>query len=96
MVPKPRWTNAVPGKPEDEQQEQEEQEQDDQQEQDTPLQEWPETEMKPEVSRNGQRQNEARSICTQLQPARMKREREECRKRTRTIRNTRNWRLRST
>ena len=85
MVPKPRWTNAVPGKPEDEQQEQEEQEQDEQQEQDTPLQEWPETEMKPEVSRNGQRQNEARSICTQLQPARMKREREECRKRTRTI-----------
>ena len=38
-VPKPRWTNAVPGKPEDEQQEQEEQEQDEQQEQETPLQE---------------------------------------------------------
>ena len=29
--------------------------------------------------------NEARSICTQLQPGRMKREREEYRKRTRTI-----------
>ena len=50
VVPKPRWTNAVPGKPEDEQQEQEEQEQDEQQEQETPLQEWPETEMRPGVS----------------------------------------------
>ena len=66
VVPKPRWTiNAVPGRePEDEQQEQEqdeqqeqeEQEQDEHQEQETPLQEWPETEMRPGVSLPNYRQ----------------------------------------